>query len=59
MSNVLKLHNTKTDVFKDFKELIPEIRIKITDYMLNRVCKEDTKSRRKYEILDMIRGVSW
>ena len=55
MSNVLTLHNTKTDVLEEFKELIPEIRIKITDYMFNKVYKEDSKSKRKYEILDKIR----
>ena len=57
MSNVLTLHNTKTDVSGEFEELIPEIRIKIADYMFSRVCTEDAKSKRKYKILDMLREV--
>jgi len=49
------MHNTKTDVYGEFKELIPEIRNKIADYMFTRVCKEDLKSKRKYEIMDKLK----
>ena len=53
--SVTVLHTTKTDVYGEFKELIPEIREKIADYVYSRVGIEDSKSKKKYEVLDKLK----
>ena len=52
-----KLLDELEELSDGFKELIQEIRNNIMDYMFSRVCVEDSKSKRKYEILDKVREI--